>query len=62
VIASAVAEGLQARAGQGGEKPEVEAEPLPEWEQELLAEATAATSEAPAEGQASTESTEPQNS
>ncbi len=37
VIASAVAEGLQARAGQGrGDgKPEAEtAEPLPEWEQE----------------------------
>jgi small subunit ribosomal protein S2 len=44
VIASAVAEGLQARAGAGssGDKPEVEgAEPLPEWEQELLASATA---------------------
>ncbi|MFY1621189.1 30S ribosomal protein S2, partial [Micromonospora sp. WMMD736] len=44
VIASAVAEGLQARAGQGGgEKPDAEgAEPLAEWEQELLAGATAA--------------------
>ena len=43
VVASAVAEGLQARAGAGSsDKPEVEgAEPLPEWEQELLASATA---------------------
>jgi len=44
VIASAVAEGLQARAGVGrdGDKPDAEAaEPLPEWEQELLASATA---------------------
>ena len=40
VVASAVAEGLQARAGAGGngDKPEAEgAEPLAEWEQELLA-------------------------
>jgi small subunit ribosomal protein S2 len=46
VIASAVAEGLQARAGLGGgEKPEAEgAEPLAEWEQELLASATATAS------------------
>ena len=44
VIASAVAEGLQARAGvgRGDGKPEAEAaEPLAEWEQELLAGATA---------------------
>jgi small subunit ribosomal protein S2 len=47
VIASAVAEGLQARAGAGRTdgKPEagdsVAAEPLAEWEQELLASATA---------------------
>lgn len=44
VIASAVAEGLQARAGLGRAdgKPEAEAaEPLAEWEQELLASATA---------------------
>jgi small subunit ribosomal protein S2 len=42
VIASAVAEGLQARAGAGsGDKPEEAAEPLAEWEQELLAGATA---------------------
>src|SRR5271166_2313239 len=44
VVAAAVAEGLQARAGLGnGEgKPEAEsAEPLAEWEQELLATATA---------------------
>ncbi|MDT7770961.1 MAG: small subunit ribosomal protein, partial [Mycobacterium sp.] len=50
VIASAVAEGLQARAGlgRGDGKPEAEAaEPLAEWEQELLASATA--SAAPAE-------------
>ena len=43
VIASAVAEGLQARAGlgRGDGKPEAEAaEPLAEWEQELLASAT----------------------
>ena len=40
MVASAVAEGLQARAGVGGDgdKPEAEgAEPLAEWEQELLA-------------------------
>ncbi|WP_163759953.1 30S ribosomal protein S2 [Mycobacterium botniense] len=46
VIASAVAEGLQARAGfgPGDGKPEVEAaEPLAEWEQELLAAATPAS-------------------
>jgi small subunit ribosomal protein S2 len=50
VIASAVAEGLQARAGvgRGDGKPEAGvAEPLAEWEQELLASATA--SAAPAE-------------
>ncbi len=50
VIASAVAEGLQARAGvgRGDGKPEAEgAEPLAEWEQELLASATATA--APAE-------------
>jgi len=53
VIASAVAEGLQARAGvgRGDGKPEAEsAEPLAEWEQELLASATAtatATATAP---------------
>lgn len=48
VVASAVAEGLQARAGQGaGEKQDAEgaAEPLAEWEQELLAGATAGTAE-----------------
>lgn len=57
VIASAVAEGLQARAGagRGDGKPVVEAaEPLAEWEQELLAGATAA---APAEGAVATETT-----
>jgi small subunit ribosomal protein S2 len=42
VIASAVAEGLQARSGVGaGDKQEAAAEPLAEWEQELLASATA---------------------
>jgi small subunit ribosomal protein S2 len=43
VIAAAVAEGLQARAGVGnGDKAASEgAEPLAEWEQELLATATA---------------------
>ncbi|HXS85049.1 MAG TPA: 30S ribosomal protein S2, partial [Mycobacterium sp.] len=50
VIAAAVAEGLQARAGvgRGDGKPDAEgAEPLAEWEQELLASATATA--APAE-------------
>jgi len=47
VIASAVAEGLQARAGLGGDKQE-EAEPLAEWEQELLAGAAIAASPAEA--------------
>ena len=49
VIASAVAEGLQARGRWGGDgKPEADAaEPLAEWEQEQLASATA--SAAPAE-------------
>ncbi len=54
VIAAAVAEGLQARAGAGGngDKPETEgAEPLAEWEQELLASATATATASPtAEG------------
>jgi small subunit ribosomal protein S2 len=52
VIASAVAEGLQARsgagkteAGQDGQAPE----PLAEWEQELLAGATAVAAPAAAE-------------
>ena len=40
VIASAVAEGLQARGGAGtADKPAAGAEPLAEWEQELLASA-----------------------
>ncbi|MGC4932598.1 30S ribosomal protein S2 [Gordonia sp. DT30] len=50
VIASAVAEGVQARAGQasGDTKPAAGGgEPLAEWEQELLTQATA-----PAEGSA----------
>ncbi|GED97625.1 30S ribosomal protein S2 [Gordonia crocea] len=53
VIASAVAEGVQARAGQsaGDDKPEAAGagEPLAEWEQELLAEATASTETAAAD-------------
>ncbi|WP_326547233.1 30S ribosomal protein S2 [Mycolicibacterium sp. ND9-15] len=56
VIAAAVAEGLQARAGVGrdGDKPDagqgsLDAEPLAEWEQELLASAAStATSTATA--------------
>ncbi|MFD6894445.1 30S ribosomal protein S2 [Rhodococcus sp. NPDC060086] len=51
VVASAVAEGLQARAGKNSDadaKPEATAaEPLPEWEQELLSQA-ASTGEAEA--------------
>ena len=55
VIASAVAEGLQARGGAGGgDKPEAGAEPLPEWEQELLASATASAPTEP--GPVATES------
>ncbi|MFC4374800.1 30S ribosomal protein S2 [Nocardia halotolerans] len=57
VVASAVAEGVQARAGQasGDVKPEAgAAEPLAEWEQELLAQATPAA-EAEAEAPAATE-------
>ena len=63
VIASAVAEGLQARAGAGreGDKPAETAEPLPEWEQELLAGATATAAGNP-EGEKPAESTTPQNS
>ncbi|MFC9433399.1 30S ribosomal protein S2 [Nocardia sp. NPDC057030] len=51
VVASAVAEGVQARAGlsSGDDKPEAGAgEPLAEWEQELLASAAPAA-DAPAE-------------
>jgi small subunit ribosomal protein S2 len=48
VIAAAVAEGLQARGGAGaGDKPDAAAEPLAEWEQELLA--SAAIESAPSE-------------
>ncbi|GAA2068108.1 30S ribosomal protein S2 [Williamsia deligens] len=51
VVASAVAEGVQARAGQSADadaKPEAGAgEPLAEWEQELLTQASAPT-DAPA--------------
>ena len=48
VIASAVAEGLKARSGAGRSEAEPGAEPLAEWEQELLA--SAAIESAPAEG------------
>ena len=48
VIAAAVAEGLKARGGAGaGDKPDAAAEPLAEWEQELLA--SAAIDAAPSE-------------
>ena len=53
VVAAAVAEGLQARAGVGGngDKPEAEgAEPLAEWEQELLATATSTVTASWGEG------------
>ncbi|MBB2990008.1 small subunit ribosomal protein S2 [Mycolicibacterium iranicum] len=46
VVASAVAEGLQARAGAGAKSETETAEPLAEWEQELLAGATTAAPEA----------------
>ena len=51
VIASAVAEGLKARSGAGADKGAAEgaAEPLAEWEQELLATATAPAAAAPVE-------------
>ena len=51
VIASAVAEGLKARSGAGADKGAAEgaAEPLTEWEQELLATATAPAAAAPVE-------------
>ncbi|GAA4741356.1 30S ribosomal protein S2 [Gordonia alkaliphila] len=58
VIASAVAEGVQARAGQSGgdTKPEAgSGEPLPEWEQDLLTSAEAPAAEAPAAEAAATE-------
>lgn len=45
VIASAVAEGLQARAGAGKTEAAEAAEPLAEWEQELLAGATTGTAD-----------------
>ncbi|MCE5288967.1 MAG: 30S ribosomal protein S2 [Nocardiaceae bacterium] len=50
VVASAVAEGLKARSGVAAgddEKPEGAAEPLAEWEQELLAEAAPGASTEP---------------
>ncbi|MEC9323669.1 MAG: 30S ribosomal protein S2, partial [Actinomycetota bacterium] len=55
VVASAVAEGLQARAGGGADKAEAgqdgaAAEPLAEWEQELLAGATTSAPETAADG------------
>jgi small subunit ribosomal protein S2 len=53
VVASAVAEGLQARAGLSADKdakPETAAgEPLAEWEQELLSDVAPAAEAAPAE-------------
>ncbi|MET8649840.1 MULTISPECIES: 30S ribosomal protein S2 [Nocardia] len=52
VVASAVAEGVQARAGGSAsdDKPEAGAgEPLAEWEQELLSQAAPAAEAAPAE-------------
>lgn len=50
VIASAVAEGLKARSGGGSADGKAEAnEPLAEWEQELLASATATAAPAAAE-------------
>ncbi|GAA4389605.1 30S ribosomal protein S2 [Tsukamurella soli] len=53
VVASAVAEGVQSRAGRaaGDAKPEGAAagEPLAEWEQELLAQAATGAADAPAE-------------
>src|SRR5690606_27596572 len=61
VVASAVAEGVQARAGlaSGDAKPEAGAgEPLAEWEQELLAQASPAAENAeaaPAEAAAAEE-------
>ncbi|MER5318760.1 30S ribosomal protein S2 [Streptosporangium roseum] len=69
VVADAVAAGLMARAGanRGDDKPAVAggAEPLAEWEQELLAgaeapaaEAPAAEAEAPAEAEVETETAE----
>jgi small subunit ribosomal protein S2 len=67
VIASAVAEGLKARSGAGSDKPATEgAEPLAEWEQELLASATTgattgATNGA-AEPEAPTETPAPESS
>ncbi|MGW0158190.1 30S ribosomal protein S2 [Mycobacterium sp. NPDC003323] len=53
VIASAVAEGLQARSGAGKTEAAEAAEPLAEWEQELLAGATTGT----ADGAAAAENT-----
>ena len=55
------AEGLQARAnvGRDGDKPEAEgAEPLAEWEQDLLAGATAGTEAGAAPAETTTETTE----
>ncbi|MDH6197313.1 small subunit ribosomal protein S2 [Mycobacterium frederiksbergense] len=54
VVASAVAEGLQARSGAGKAETEA-AEPLAEWEQELLAGATTSAADAGAEGAAAAE-------
>ncbi len=63
VVAQGVAEGLQARASRGGgdDKPEAAAEPLAEWEQELLAgegEAAEKPAETAAEAPAAEATTE----
>ena len=65
VVADGVAEGLVARAGAApdGEKPEARAEPLPEWEQELLVgqhaeSAAAATAPGDTADAAATQATE----
>ena len=58
VVASAVAEGVQARAGQASSdaKPDAAAgEPLAEWEQELLTQAAAPAGEVAAEAPVATE-------
>src|SRR5699024_9136038 len=61
VMADAVADGLIARAGGGSaEEGAAEAEPMAEWERELLAgaEGTEATAPATAEGAAETPAAE----
>lgn len=58
VIADAVAEGLVSRAGGGAAAGEEEAEPLPEWEVELLTGEGEAAAEAPAEAAQASETAE----